>query len=180
MLHLCTVVAVTCKHLFARDLAKHLHRSPHTISTNKPLPHSLTLLVFLAFLFVGEDKYPHNRKAPALDAFSTVHCFNYMYLLTSQNLFSALCRPGFFSPGKWKGPRHYCASHILMRCRQCQLPQLFACKYLNISGSCMGAFAPSHLWPRLIYNRAYLCTLCERAAQCCHGDSLTSYQSFTG
>lgn len=67
------------------------HTFPHTISTNKPLPHSLTLLVFLDLLFLREDKYPHNRKAPALDAFSTVHCFNYMYLLTSQNLFSALC-----------------------------------------------------------------------------------------
>lgn len=45
----------------------------------------------LAFLFRKEDKYPHNRKKPAPDAFSTVHCFNYMYLLTSLDLFSADC-----------------------------------------------------------------------------------------
>lgn len=62
----------------------HAHTHTHTHSREPPSSP-------LAFLFGREYKYPHNRKRPALDAFSTVHCFNYMYLLTSLNLFSA-CR----------------------------------------------------------------------------------------
>lgn len=40
------------------------------------------------FMFRKEDKYPHNRKKWGPIAFLTVHCFDYMYLLTSQDLFS--------------------------------------------------------------------------------------------
>lgn len=67
---------------------------------------------------------------------------------------------------KWKGLWRYCAERILIRRRQCQLPQLFTCKCLNKSGSCMDAFTPCN---RNLYIPAWE----EAYTGCCRADALT-------
>lgn len=83
-------------------------------------------------------------------------------------IYFLLCAVRFVFMRKWKGLRHYCAGRILMRCRQCQLPQLFTCKCLNKSGSCMDAFTPCN---RNLYTCVGLYE--KRLLGCCHGDALT-------
>ncbi len=136
------------------------HISPNTL-------HSLSLLLPLAFLFVGEDKYPHNRKALLLMHFqqstASITC---IYLQV--RIYFLLGAVRFVFMRKWKGLRHYCAGCILIRCRQSQLLQLFTCKCLNKSASCMDAFTPCNC-------DLYTCVgLYEkRLLGCCHGDALT-------
>lgn len=109
----------------------HTHTNKLARSTvlqeNKHIPHPPARLLPWPFLFRKEDKYPCNRKKPAPDAFSTVHCFNTcIYLRVWIYSLSAAAR--FVLNGKWKDLWRYCGN-ISTPCLTSALTnELFACE----------------------------------------------------